>query len=129
MPITHRIDREAGIIFVERSGTIESQDEDEALRRRLSDPDYRPGLGMLVDCTGMDPADSTEVICYLADQTAHMAARLRCGPLAILVKTDVQYGMARMYQLMTDHLHRDTLVFRDREQALAWLQGELDEGG
>lgn len=128
MPITHHIDLEAGIIFVERSGTIASQDEQQALKRRLADPAYRPGLGLLVDCTGMDPADSTEVVRYLADQTARMAATLRCGPLAVLVATDIQYGMARMYQLMTEPQHPDTLVFRDREQALEWLKDELRQG-
>ncbi|MBK81454.1 MAG: hypothetical protein CMQ43_11165 [Gammaproteobacteria bacterium] len=122
MPIEHRVDPGQGILFVTRSGSIDTQDEHDALDRRRADPLVQPGIRVLVDCCAVDPADSTEVVHYLADSITALAAHLQCGPVAIVVSTDVQFGMARMYAALTDLAHPDTEVFRAREDALTWLR-------
>jgi hypothetical protein len=40
---------------------------------------------------------------------------------AIVTSTVVQYGMARMFQTLNDHPQITLRIFRDREEALAWL--------
>lgn len=49
------------------------------------------------------------------------AQRLRCGRTALLVGSDAQCGMARMYIALTEAIHPDTAVFRDYDEAVSWL--------
>lgn len=122
MPIKHRVDAETGILLVTRSGTIDTHDEEQARRLREVDPKVVPGIPVLVDCREVEPADSVAVTQYLADSVTGLAAYLQCGPVAIVVSTDVEYGMARMYQMLTELEHPDTTVFRDYDEALASLR-------
>lgn len=121
MPIEHRVDVNANLLRVRRWGAVSTQDEEQAFASRKSDPLIVPGIPVLVDSTGVEPPDSPEVVKYIADCTTRIAADLRCGPLAIVVATDVQFGMARMYQAFTDLAHPRTCVFRSEPEALAWL--------
>jgi hypothetical protein len=122
MPIHHLVDRETGILHVTRDGNITTHDEQDALRKRVKDPLIIPGIPVLVDCRNVEPPDSTEVVTYLAQQITGLAAELQCGPVAIIVCTDVEYGMARMYMALTELAHPNTEVFRDYEEGLNWLK-------
>lgn len=121
MPISHYVDTDLGILKVTRSGSIQTQDEAKAFRDRKKDPLIKPGIPVLVDCREVSPSDSTEVVEYLAKVTVDIAHRLGCGPLAILVNTDVEYGMARMFMILIELEHPTTMVFRDPEEAIEWL--------
>jgi hypothetical protein len=94
MPINHRID--SGWLLVERTGHISTHDEQGAIEARMKDPKIVTGIPVLVDCRKVEPADSTEVVQYLADHITSHARHLKCGPLAIVVSTDVEYGMANV---------------------------------
>ena len=59
---------------------------------------------------------------YIAKMVTAIAAELDCGPVAIVVSTDVEYGMARMYMALTGLKHPDTMVFRSHDNALKWLR-------
>ena len=100
----------------------------EAFRARQEDPDIKPGMPTLVDCHEVEPADSREVVQYVAANIHGHAARLKCGPVAIFVSTDIEYGMARMYialsEMSINEPNLKTEIFRDREEALAWLRKE-----
>ena len=56
-----------------------------------------------------------------------LSLRRRGSPLAndirsaILVATDVQYGLARMFQTLNDHPRVAVEIFRDLSEALAWV--------
>ena len=41
---------------------------------------------------------------------------------AMLVDQDLQYGMARMYESLTDDMPFEVGVFRDEQEAMAWLK-------
>ena len=124
MPIEHKIDPETGIMHVRRWGHIDTQDEKEAFQKRSKDPLLVSDTPVIVECREVDPADSTEVVQYIADRTTRIAADLDCGPIAIIVSSDVEYGMARMYMTMTETMHPNTEVFRSYDEGLAWLLRE-----
>lgn len=125
MPITYRVDSTRNILFVTRTGSIAAHHEKEAFRLRQADELIVPGMGVVVDCRGVEPADSVEVVRYLTDYAVALASTLQCGAVAIVVAREVEYGMARMYQELTELEHPNTQVFRDYEEALAWVR----EGG
>lgn len=121
MPIEHRVDIQSGIMYVRRWGAVTTQDERRALKRRAADPLVRPHIPVLVDCREVDPPDSTEVVQYLANRIAAIAAELNCGPVAIVVGSEVEYGMARMYMALTELDHPEVDVFLSVGEALQWL--------
>jgi hypothetical protein len=128
MPIEHRVDKKTGIMHVRRWGEITTRDEQTALRKRRKDPLVVPGIPVIVDCTEIDPPDTPEVIYFIAARIWSLAAELDCGPVAIVVSSDVQYGMARMFMSLTELNHPATDVFRSHEAALEWLQQKADTG-
>ena len=121
MPIEHQVDEKTGILHVRRWGNITARDEMDALMSRAEDPLVISGIPVLVDCREVDPPDSTEMIQYLANKIIFIAAELDCGPVAIVVSSDVEYGMARMYMALTELDHPNIDVFRSRDNALRWL--------
>ena len=128
MPITHHFDRELNILFVTRSGSISSQDEQRALRERQANPLIVPGIPVLVDCRHVDPADSRDTVKYISEKVTQLASRIRCGPLAIVVVSDsAEYGMARMFQALIEAAHPDTEIFRDYGEALRWIEKKRAE--
>jgi hypothetical protein len=121
MPISHRVMSDPPLMLIRRWGAIDTQDERAACAAREADPRVVPGLPVLVDTTEVEQADTVEVIRYLADCVTHSAAALRCGPVAIVVASDVEYGMGRMYMALTELAHPDTEVFRSLQAARRWL--------
>ena len=121
MPIEHIVDQNRDMLRVRRWGSVSTHDEDRACVARARDPLVHPGIPVLVDCREVEPPDAVETVRYLADCVAHIAHELQCGPVAILVNSDVAYGMARMYMALTELTHPDTEVFRDLQGAESWL--------
>jgi hypothetical protein len=121
MPIQHKVDEKTGIMHVRRWGAISTHDEEAALKNRSDDPAVVPNIPVIVDCREVEPPDSIEVVQYIADRTTAIAAELDCGPMAIVVSTDVEYGMARMYTGLTGLKHPNTKVFHRYDKALEWL--------
>lgn len=129
MPIEHKVDEKTGIMHVRRWGAITTHDEEAAIKKRNEDQLVVPGIPVIVDCREVDPPDSSEVVRYIADMTTAIAAELDCGPLAIVVGSDVEYGMARMYMALTELKHPDTIVFRSYDNALKWLRQKSKKFG
>ncbi|MFH1679912.1 MAG: hypothetical protein ABIH26_04630 [Candidatus Eisenbacteria bacterium] len=123
MPITHYV-RPDGILVVERSGGINTSDEDVALQERIKDVQVVPGMGVLVDSRGVVEGDSIEVVQHTAAIGRATAAELDCGAIAHVVKSDVEYGMARMYMALTDVCHPNTEVFGCFDEALSWVRSQ-----
>jgi len=123
MPVTYDV-RPDGILMVERSGAPDNLEEDASLLLRLADERIVPGMRVLVDSTKVVPADSCKVVQHLAAVARATAVRLECGAVALVVSSDVAYGMARMYMALTEVGHPNTQVFRDCEEALSWLTSQ-----
>ena len=114
--LTHVDDR--GFIRITLSGSWPTVDELRKLRRDL---DARgEGNNVLADMRGVtgDFPYSEQIRDAVATvrQSKTSAARRR----AVLVGSDVQFGIARMFQSL---LPGEVEVFRDEETALSWLLG------
>jgi hypothetical protein len=125
MPVTFEV-RPDGILEIRRTGELSSAQEDASLVLRDGDNRITPGMRVLVDSRKVVPADSCEVIKHLAAVARATAADLDCGALALLVSSDVGYGMARMYMALTEVKHPNTEVFRDYDEAVSWLKSQAE---
>jgi hypothetical protein len=94
------------------------------MRRLAADPDFDPAYRQLVDLRGISKVDVTG---------AGLRSLGRANPWneptrrAIVCGLDVVFGMARMYQLLTDEDPHEVRVFREISEALDWLALDTTE--
>jgi len=119
MPVFYKIDKERKIVMSSGSGVLTIEDIIGHQERLLNDPEFDPSYSQLSDFTHV-----TKV--QLSSEDERLAAKknifLHRSRRPLVVKNDVQYGVARMFEI-----HRDSAgevgirVFRNIEEALSWV--------
>jgi len=120
MPASYRIDKRNRLIVSTATGVLTTDDMVQHLRRLMKDKDFDPTFSQLVDF------DDVTEIAVATDDVRKMAEKSIFSPGArralVAEKSDVAFGLSRMFEILRDLKgDRDVRVFRDREQALAWL--------
>lgn len=123
MPITVRIDQEAGIRFTELLGDVTPDEVLSSLREVYTRPDFDPDLNVLWDMRNASvELFRFEEVKYIADFTRGHWGTSGTSRAALVVSQDVHYGLARMFEeLFKSRSSSKVMVFRDREEALRWL--------
>ena len=74
------------------------------------------------------PADFTQLTGAVIRKIAQLRRRLNTDmlqrPIAMLVNTDLLYGLLRMVNTLNEELNSNMRVFRDRDEAVAWVSSE-----
>ncbi len=118
MPATYAIDTPRALVRTTIPGHV--TDGDLALHQQClaADPAFAPAMCQLIevaDVTGLS----------VTSEGMHAIARANLfGPSsrrAIVAQQDAHYGLARMFQLLRDSAPEQIGVFRDRQEAYAWL--------
>lgn len=124
MPMTYRIDSDAGLLLVVGNGAITQSERLEAIHSWLRHPAYRPGLRTLCDLSAATSTPTMselhEIIALIDEQTASIGRK----KVAMLTAAPVTYGVARQFQALTDSGPLQVRVFTDRTAALEWLDRE-----
>ncbi|MCH9651215.1 MAG: hypothetical protein K0U98_23525 [Deltaproteobacteria bacterium] len=122
MPIETTIDSVRGIVVQRVQGELDSNDVIEAQKRLYLDPDHDPALPVLWD-TREGSASSMPFgeMENLVDRSEKLWENMGQGRTAILVASEADFGMGRMYQALADQMPRRLAVFYDYEEAIAWL--------
>ncbi|MBM2838107.1 MAG: hypothetical protein HW415_732 [Deltaproteobacteria bacterium] len=122
MPINYRIDLRQNMIWTTVTGILTDGELLEHKQKIVRDPDFRPGMRELSDVRNVEQIDITsEGVQRFVAQDADDVLLLRNHRIAIVAQEDVVFGMARMYAMMTEKYLGDVMVFRDMEDAIAWL--------
>jgi hypothetical protein len=89
--------------------------------RLINDADFKPGLRELSDVRAVDRLEVTPngISQFVARDKAD-SAKLHDHKLAIVASADVVYGMARMYQTLSDDETQHVMVFRVGWSRLRW---------
>ena len=125
MPISYRIDVERNLVLTTASGTLTDDDVLQLKARLVRDPDFRPGMKELSDIRNITRLDVTaDGIQAMVEQDQRDRAVVASHRLALVVSKDLDFGMARMYQTLTESTMKNVGVFRDIDKANAWLQSE-----
>jgi hypothetical protein len=120
MPYSHEIYPQEKYALVIAEGECDLDQTIVELTGLAGDPRFKAGYGVLVDARRIDYAPGREETHQIATVTAQRDILLR-HPLAIVVEQDVHYGIARMFSAMTGLQGATAEVFRDMEEARAWL--------
>jgi len=117
MAVTYRRDLERRLLVVTLAGLVTESDLERLTEQVRNDPSLDPTWAALVDASTLNPAG-------LTSETLRSRAgipRPRPVPIAIVAPTDVVFGLARMFQMMSEGQGNRIEVFRYTGDALAWL--------
>lgn len=118
MSAWYQIDKARRVVLSTGSGHLTAADILAHQRKLLSDPDFDPTYSQFMDFTAVIGNDiSGDDIRAIAATSVFSAYSRR----AVLVTTDEQFGLARMFGLIREgHGEHGIRVFRDRRDALRW---------
>lgn len=122
MSITYRIDTAQNIVWTTATGVLTDADLLAHKRNLINDPAFKPGSRELSDVRAVERLEVTPngISQFVARDKAD-SAKLGDHKLAIVASADVVYGMARMYQTLSNEEVQHVMVFRTIPEARAWL--------
>ena len=122
MPISYTIDLTRALVDSVATGVLTVDDILEHKARLDSDPRFSPTMCEIADVRDVERIDVTPAgisrVVWADQKEGDQPAGHR---LAIVVSSDVAYGLGRMYQLQTSPTDERVKIFRDREEAETWL--------
>ncbi len=118
----YTIDLENSCIFIKWSGVVGAHDFIAFNRGLVQDSDYRSGLNRLVDVRGLEVEASFDEIDEMARENINKRdASEGHRKVAVLVSSDLGYGLTRMLGSMADQTRTVAKPFRRLDKAAAWL--------
>lgn len=118
------INDKGNYVKVVSSGHLDVEGVVDVLNAVLSCDVWRPGMGLLADYTNSSTIDlNSEKISQISYLVKEHNENLGSGKMAIVMSSDLDYGYARMFQLLTeDYIDKEVNVYRDRDSAIKWIE-------
>lgn len=118
VPASHCIDPGQRLVLRTFEGVLTDEDLLQDQNAMRNAPEYKPEYRQLIDARGVERAEiSTEVIRDLARASPGAPEARR----AFVVASDLAYGLARMFEIQRTDAPEEVRVFRDVNEARAWL--------
>lgn len=121
MPCSYHIDVKQQIVFSRAWGVISDEDLHAHHARLVADPGFSPAMNQLYDVRSVSDFSqvSVEGIRSLAAKDPFQVGSRR----ALLTSTKAAFGLARMYELLTDEFPNDfRAVFDEAYLAERWIR-------
>jgi hypothetical protein len=119
MAAFYKIDKERKLVMSSGSGALTREDIFGHQERLSKDPDFDPNYSQLSDFTHITQVDITPDDVRLAAKKNLFSPHSR---RAMVVKDDLQFGLARMFQIHREFAGETGIrVFRNIEEALDWI--------
>jgi hypothetical protein len=122
MPMTYRIDAEDGIVFMTAMGDVNFEEYRAFMALRDSDPNYCASMPAVFDARRARLSFSVDEVRELA-QIARAQLPGKLIRRAIVVADDLEFGISKLFQILTNDARHQYEVFRDYESALDWVTG------
>ncbi|MCM8543224.1 MAG: hypothetical protein NE328_23345 [Lentisphaeraceae bacterium] len=115
---------ERNYVQVVSSGHIDVKGIVEVLSTVLSSDIWQPGMSLLTDYTDSSTVDlNSDMIGQISYLVKEQKEKLGSGKMAIIMSSELDYGYARMFQLLTeDYIDKEVNVYRDKESAIKWIE-------
>ncbi len=129
MPIETSIDSRTGLRTHVVTGSFTLDELENELRDAYRRPDYRPEANSLCDLREAGAAAFTdEEIQSVVDTVLEHRGAPPGVRTALVVARDLSFGLARMFAHQLEaKSHSNVMVFRDMDEAMAWLEGDEKE--
>ena len=122
MPVSWRVEPEARRTLVTLSDPYSFPEWEEALTAMIDSRACDPWRAFLVDRRNAAPP-TTDFVRRMADAFGRNSTQIGSARVAIVVNNDVNYGMARMTQMLAEAQTPNITIraFRQLEDAERWL--------
>jgi hypothetical protein len=118
MPYPYEIDTQRRVIITRAVGVLTADDIRETRVLLLADPGFDAGYDQRIDLRRMtDTALDLVDLMTIAGNSVFRPGVRR----AIVSNSPLQYGIARMFETLSEKHGQDVKVFRDLTEADAWL--------
>lgn len=124
VPVSYQIDRELALIRTSCRGDVGFAEVVGHFRELESDASLPARLDVLLDLTEMQSVPETDQLQSVAREVAHLQEKLACGACAIVAKSDLLFGMSRVFHAFAEVHFARACVFRDLEAAERWLASQ-----
>lgn len=127
MPIRYVVHGAESLLYGVGTGAVGTKDLRALTGQMMADPEFKLSLNQMWDFRDSIPEDVSFDGLFSVVQFASGLVNLKHGGArgevrcAVLVESEEQFGLARMYQSLSDSLQMETEIFRDRAEALRWL--------
>ena len=120
MPGMVWVDNSQGLIRISLHGSVVDSDLVNVSRAVRAEPALAAGLPVLYDCS-----DATEIrLSAELVRTLGTGARADSNRVAFVAPSPTAFGLARMYQIVSDTGTDRIQVFSSLDEAVAWLAKE-----
>lgn len=127
MPYSHTIQPLEQYALMIAEGACDLDQTIVAMAGLAHDPEFGPGFGILTDARRVEytpDAEETHQLATVASQRDFFLDH----PMAIVVGQELNYGIARMFSALASLQGATAEVFRDMEEARAWLTAAVAAG-
>lgn len=124
MDISITIDKEKNMATIRSTGKAIVSEIELYQKKLVEHKDWLRGTNILVDHTGLVTTHlSFQEIQYISKSITSFAKELGDGRLALVVRTMMGYGLARMWQILTSEISDLNIkIFRSIEHAEQWVE-------
>ena len=128
MPISYRIDPKRNLVLVEGSGVVTDKDLLEFRSSMVNDPLFQSDMKELSDFRSVERHEhNREGYRKFIEQEISLAGLLGDYYIAIVTGSDLHFGFSRIYKAQVLEVLPHVNVFRDMDEAKAWLFEESEE--
>ncbi len=128
MPIKYKIFQDRKLVYVLGIGEIIFDELLLHIEELATDPKYISPMKKLVDYRNSTLSSlSTEETIKFANKKTQFIETFKNEKCAIVTKSDLNFGMTRLHFAHLHNVDIMTNVFRNIEDALSWLQIDLEE--
>jgi len=133
-PVRYRIDESRFVVVATLEGDVTFADLCMTQDAILSDPAYRPGMSLLVECRALRSIPSEWEIRKLALDRLLRGRDMAVGRSAIVASDALGEAYANAWESFADEELHDLRIFSNRDEACGWLgippiAGGRDAGG
>ena len=123
MKIRFMVNEEHRFALATWAGSLSDADVLAAYERLYGDERWQPGFDEIVDLRHAElsriTAEGLRALDTLVrDKTGDYCESFKT---AVVAPDDLEFGLARMYELLSEESPESVMVFRELDQALAWI--------
>lgn len=121
MSLTYSIDSARGILRITVIGEPGLSEQADLARKWTEDPLYRNGMPILLDNRQRSEPSTASEIRKIAQEVEHSSLLSPGTRCAVLVPHQVEFGMTRMFAMLSEKGPLATRPFHDENDAIEWL--------
>ncbi len=123
MPMTYTIDKANSLVRIVGTGLLTDEEMVECIASLRADPELEPDMNTLSDMRDIEVGFTRNGINGMVKVMRDSSERRAAAKAAIVVSSDVAYGMGRMLEIVAEgEVEPSFRIFRDMDSALSWLE-------